>query len=71
MKFSHEELIEREIEIVKYLLRGNSLSDISSRTGLSKRHIAAHIRNLIIKLKVNNMKALTQLFNGLKKDHDN
>ncbi|HVX25884.1 MAG TPA: LuxR C-terminal-related transcriptional regulator [Parafilimonas sp.] len=67
MKFKYEKLIDREIEIAKYLLQENSIKDISAKTGLSKRHIAAHIRNMITKLKVENEEALKQLLHGLQK----
>lgn len=67
MKFKHEKLIEREIEIAKCLLQGNTMNEISEKTGLSKRHITAHIRNMLTKLKVENEEALKQLLHGLQK----
>jgi DNA-binding CsgD family transcriptional regulator len=68
MQFRHEKLIEREIEIAQYMLQGDTLTEISLKTGLSKRHVAAHIKNMITKLKVENAEALIKLLKPLKKE---
>ena len=47
MEFKNEELVEREIEIGGYLLLDLSMKQISLKTGLSKKNIAAHIRNMM------------------------
>jgi DNA-binding NarL/FixJ family response regulator len=51
MEFKHEELIEREIEIAGYLVLGFSLKHIAETTGLSKRLLVTHIKNMMEKLK--------------------
>ena len=61
MEFKNEELVEREIEIGGYLLQHLSMKQISVKTGLSKKHIAAHIRNMMKKLQAENMIELIQL----------
>ncbi len=61
MEFKHEELVEREIEIGNYLLNGFSLRHISEKTGLSKKHLDAHIKNMMEKLKAKDMEDLLKL----------
>ena len=58
MEFKQEELVEREIEIAGYLLQDFSLKRISEKTGLSKKLLVAHIRNMMEKLKAEDMSAL-------------
>jgi hypothetical protein len=45
MQFKHEELVDREMEIGDYLLDECSLRHICEKTGLSKKHLDAHIKN--------------------------
>jgi DNA-binding NarL/FixJ family response regulator len=66
MEFKNEELVEREIEIAGYLLNNFSLRQISEKTGLSKKHLEAHIKNMMEKLKVEDMEELIKLLNALK-----
>jgi DNA-binding CsgD family transcriptional regulator len=61
MEFKQEELVEREIEIGGYLLQNFSLKQISEKTGLSKKLLVAHIRNMRQKLKAENMEALKKI----------
>ena len=61
MEFKQEELVEREIEIAGYLLQDFSLKRISEKTGLSKKLLVAHIRNMMEKLKAEDMSALIKL----------
>ncbi len=61
MEFKQEELIEREIEIAGYLLKDFSLRIISEKTGLSKKHLEAHISNMRIKLKAKDTHELIKL----------
>lgn len=61
MEFKHEELVEREIEIGNYLLNGFSLRLISEKTGLSKKHLDAHIKNMREKLKAKDMEDFLKL----------
>jgi DNA-binding CsgD family transcriptional regulator len=58
MEFKNEELIEREIEIAGYLKLDLSLKQISEATGLNKKILVAHIRNMMQKLKSEDMAAL-------------
>lgn len=43
MEFKNEELIGREIEIAGLLMQQYSLNQISERTGVNKKILAAHI----------------------------
>lgn len=58
MEFKSEELIEREIEIAHYLVQHSSLKHICEQTGLGKKIIIAHIRNMMKKLEAADMKIL-------------
>jgi DNA-binding CsgD family transcriptional regulator len=68
MEFKKEELIEREIEIAQCLLQGYTFSQICTKTGISKKHVVAHVRNMITKLKVKDIESLLRL---LKSQHKN
>ena len=61
MEFKNEELVEREIEIGNYLLQNFSLKLISEKTGLSRKIIAAHIHNMMKKLKAEDIAKLIVL----------
>ena len=58
MEFRQEQLVEREIEIAGYLKLDLSLKQIAEVTGLSKKLLVAHVRNMMQKLKSENMVAL-------------
>ena len=58
MEFKEEELIEREIEIARLLIQNISLKQIAEITGLSKKLLTAHIKNMMQKMKANDIKAL-------------
>jgi len=64
MEFKEEELVEREVEIAGYLLQDLSLKHISEKTGLSKKLLVAHIRNMMEKLKAENVSALIKVLKG-------
>jgi DNA-binding NarL/FixJ family response regulator len=66
MEFKQEKLIEREIEIGDYLVHGSSLTYISQKTGLSKKHLEAHIKNMMVKLQAENMEGLIKWLKGFK-----
>lgn len=66
MEFKNEELVEREIEIAGYLINNFSLKYISETTGLSKKLLVAHIRNMMEKLKTENVAALIKVLKGMK-----
>ena len=61
MEFKKEELIEREIEIAGLLMQQYSLNQIAERVGLSKKLLTAHIKNMMQKMKANDMNGLIQL----------
>ena len=61
MEFKQEELVEREIEIAGYLTQDFSLKHISEKTGLSKKLLVAHVKNMMEKLKAEDMTALIKL----------
>ena len=61
MEFKNEELVEREIEIGNYLLQNLSLKLICEKTGLSRKIIAAHIHNMMKKLKAEDITKLIVL----------
>ena len=61
MEFKHEELIEREIEIAGYLVQGFSLKHIAETMGLSKRLLVTHIKNMMEKLRAEDMSTLIKL----------
>lgn len=65
MKFKKEELVEREKEIGSYLLQGFHTTHISERTGLSKKTIYAHIRNMMKKLCATDTSELTRILKNL------
>ena len=67
MEFKKEELVEREIEIGGYLILNLSMKQICEKTALSKKHLSAHISNMMKKLKAENMEALIKI---LKTNHD-
>ena len=61
MEFKNEELIKREIEIAGYLIHGFSLKVVAEKTGLSKKILTAHLRNMMKKLKAADMDELKKL----------
>lgn len=65
MEFKKEELVEREIEIAGYLLLDLSLKQISGKTGLCRKHLTAHISNMMIKLKAEDTHELIKLLKAL------
>jgi DNA-binding CsgD family transcriptional regulator len=61
MEFKQEELIERELEIGRYLKLDVPMKEIPEKTGLSSKHVAAHINNMRIKLRARDIQELIQL----------
>jgi len=66
MEFKNEELVEREIEIAGYLINGFSLKYISQATGLNKKLLSAHLRNMMKKLKSESMTELIKALGRTK-----
>ena len=67
MEFQHEQFVEREIEIANYLLQKIPLSEIAIKTGISKKHVMAHIRNMMTKSKVKNIESLIQFLKSVER----
>lgn len=61
IEFKNEELVEREKEIVGYLLQGFSLRSLHKKTGLHKKHLNAHMRNMMKKLGAKDAEELIQI----------
>lgn len=61
MEFKEEELVDREKEIALYLAKGFSLRLIGKKTGLSRKLLKAHIRNMMEKLKAADMEMLISI----------
>ncbi|MEO8111884.1 MAG: LuxR C-terminal-related transcriptional regulator [Ginsengibacter sp.] len=61
MEFKKEELVDREIEIAGLLIHNISLNQIAETTGLSKKLLTAHVKNMMQKIKANDMNELIQL----------
>lgn len=53
MKFTGEQLTGREIEVLKYLVSENSISEIGQILHISKNTMKTHLRNIYKKLGVN------------------
>ncbi|MCY7423221.1 MAG: LuxR C-terminal-related transcriptional regulator [Chitinophagaceae bacterium] len=66
MEFKKEQLVEREIEIAGYLLDNYSISKICEKTGLGKKHLAAHIRNMMEKLGVEDLGGLQKILKNVR-----
>jgi DNA-binding NarL/FixJ family response regulator len=61
MEFKHEELVESEVIIARLLLKGCSEREISEQTGMGKRIVAAHIRNMKVKLHARDLVILIRI----------
>jgi DNA-binding NarL/FixJ family response regulator len=67
-EFRYEELVENELIIGSLLAQGYSLRAISEKTGMSKRIVSTHIRNMKVKLQVKDMGEMRKLLlQGLSK----
>jgi DNA-binding NarL/FixJ family response regulator len=60
-EFRYEELVENELIIGSLLAQGYSLRDISEKTGMSKRIVSTHIRNMKVKLQVKDIGEMRKL----------
>ena len=60
MEFKNEQFVEREMEIANYLVQKITLNNIAVKTGISKQHVIAHIRNMMSKSKMKNIQSLIQ-----------
>ena len=61
MEFKNEELIEREMEIAKHLVQDFSLNQIAEKTGINKKLLMVHMRNMMKKLNAENMSTLIKI----------
>jgi DNA-binding CsgD family transcriptional regulator len=66
MEFKQEELIEREVQIAAYLVQDFSLKHISETTGLSRRILVTHLKNMMKKLQARDKSALIKLLKAKK-----
>jgi DNA-binding CsgD family transcriptional regulator len=66
VEFKKEILIDREKEIATYLLQNLSLTLMSEKTGLSKKLLTAHIRNMMEKLKAKDTAGLLKLLRAME-----
>ncbi len=60
MEFKQEAFVEREIEKAAYCLQDFSLPQIAGQLAVNKKIIKAHIRNMMQKLKAENIEDLIQ-----------
>lgn len=67
MFFKNAVFTTREIEIGRYLTDKHSLKEIGQITGLSKKILKAHIRNMMKKLKTNDPDELKKMIQSM--DH--
>ncbi|MEO7315380.1 MAG: LuxR C-terminal-related transcriptional regulator [Ginsengibacter sp.] len=65
MSFKYGILTVREIEISGYLKEKKSLREIEQKTGLSKKILTAHLRNMMKKLRVNDPEDILQMIRSL------
>ena len=61
MEFKKEGLVDREIDIAGLLIHNVSLNQIAETTGLSKKLLTAHIKNMMQKIKASDMNSLIKL----------
>jgi len=66
MEFKHEEFVEREVEIAGYLKQGFSVKQICKQTGLEKKIIEAHKRNMMEKLGAEDLRTLIHLLKAIR-----
>lgn len=50
MEFRYEELVENEVIIGRLLVQGLTVKAIAASSGMSKRVVSIHIRNMKVKL---------------------
>ncbi len=62
MEFKNAGLIDRELEILGYLKNNFSLKEICDKTSLSRKHLVAHLRNLMQKCGAENISSLVEKF---------
>jgi len=65
-EFRKEELVEREIEIGGYLLQNFSVKQICEQTGLQKKIIEAHVRNMMEKLGAADLRTLVHVLKAMR-----
>lgn len=69
MEFRYEELVENELVIGRLLVQGHSVKAIAATTGMSKRVVVVHIRNMKVKLQAADLAELCRrllLLDGMK-----
>ena len=61
MEFKYEELVENELVIGRLLVRGLTVRSIVAATGMSKRVVTTHIRNMKVKLQAADLAGLRSM----------
>jgi DNA-binding NarL/FixJ family response regulator len=61
MEFRYEELVENEKVIGRLLVQGLTVKAIAAETGISKRVVTTHIRNMKVKLQATDLADLRHL----------
>lgn len=56
-----EKLIDREVEIANYLQLNISIPTIAKKSGLKQKIVKAHIKNMMKKIQVVNVKELRSI----------
>lgn len=55
MEFKYEELVENELVIGRLLVQGFTVKAIVTETGMSKKVVTTHIRNMKVKLQASDL----------------
>lgn len=61
MEFRYEELVENEMIIGRLLVQGLTVKAIAATSGMSKRVVSIHIRNMKVKLQATGLAELRLL----------
>ena len=61
MEFRYEELVENEMIIGRLLVQGLTVKGIAAASGMSRRVVSIHIRNMKVKLQATDLAELKNL----------
>ncbi len=61
MEFRYEELVENEMVIGRLLVQGLTVKAIAAASGMSRRVVSIHIRNMKVKLQATDLAELRNL----------
>ena len=65
MEFRYEELVENEMIIGRLLLQGLTVKAIAAASGMSRRVVSVHIRNMKVKLQATDLAELRHSLQGM------